>query len=159
MATWDEFAQDSPEIAELARQRFESTQLVMLGTLRKNGWPRVTPIEYTFWEGELVLGGMWQSRKLLDLLRDPRCAIHSTTTDKSGQEGDAKLYGRALPLAEEREEGYWQHIHAETGWRPSGPAHVFTIDIESAGYVRFTPEGTMEWLTWPGNEWRRSKAP
>lgn len=70
----------------------------MLGTLRKNGWPRVTPIEYTFWEGELVLGGMWQSKKLLDLLRDSRCVIYSTTNDKSGQQGDAKLYGRAFPL-------------------------------------------------------------
>lgn len=159
MSTWNEFQHDAPELAPLLRERFDSTQLVMLGTLRKNGWPRVTPIEYTFWEGELVLGGMWQSKKLLDLLRDPRCAIHSTTSDKSGQQGDAKLYGRAIPLAAEREEGYWQHIEAETGWRPPGPAHVFTIDIDSGAFVRFSAEGMMEWITWPGNEWRRSKAP
>jgi len=91
MATWSQFETDCPDLARLARERFGATDLVMLGTLRKNGWPRITPIEYTIWEGELVLGGMWQSRKMLDLLRDPRCAIHSTTTNKNGQEGDVKL--------------------------------------------------------------------
>lgn len=159
MSNWAHFEAESPELAGLLRERFDSTQLVMLGTLRKNGWPRITPIEYTFWDGELVLGGMWQSKKLLDLLRDPRCAIHSTTSDKSGQQGDAKLYGKAFPLSGAREGGYWQHIERETGWRPPGPAHAFTVDVESAAYVRFSAEGNMEWVTWPGNEWRRSKAP
>lgn len=159
MATWDQFEAASPELASLARERFDATGLVMLGTLRKNGWPRITPIEYTFWQGELVLGGIWQSRKMVDLLRDPRCSIHSATTNKSGQEGDVKLYGRATPLAPEREPAYWQHIFETMNFRPEGPAHVFTIDIESAGYVRFTPEGEQHTLVWPGGAWRVTKAP
>ena len=158
MVCWREFEQLVPELAGLAKGRFASTGLVMLGTIRGNGWPRVTPIEYTIFDGDLVLGGMWQSKKMLDLLRDPRCSIHSTTSDKNGQEGDAKLYGTATPLIEERIESYWQHIFNETGWRADGPAHVFTIDIESAAYVKFTGEGTMHWLTWPGGEWRTKKS-
>lgn len=148
MASWADFERAAPELAGLVRERFASTQLVMMGTLRKNGWPRVTPIEYTLWDGQLVIGGMWQSKKLLDLLRDPRCAFHSTTSNKDGTEGDAKLYGRATTLPEERLEPYWQHIYDEIGFRPDGPAHVFTIDIESAGYVVFG-EGTMRMLRWP----------
>lgn len=159
MASWDQFETDCPDLAHLARERFGASELVMLGTLRKNGWPRITPIEYAFWEGEFVLGGMWQSRKMVDLLRDPRCTIHSTTTNKNGQEGDVKLYGRAIPLAPEREPAYWQHIFETMNFRPAGPAHVFTIDIESAGYVRFTPEGEQHTLTWPGGKWRRTHAP
>jgi hypothetical protein len=154
MATWNEFKEAAPELAGLAKERFDSTQLVMLGTLRKDGWPRVTPIEFTIFEGDFVIGGMWQSKKMLDLLRDDRCAVHSTTSDKNGQQGDAKLYGRARAMAEERLEPYWQHIFAEIGWRPEGPAHVFTIDIESAAYVKFAGDGTMRRLTWPGlQEW------
>lgn len=152
MVSWSEFERESPELAGLALERFRSTDLVMLGTLRKNGFPRITPIEWTVWDGELLLGGMWQSKKMLDLLRDPRCAVHSTTTDKNGTEGDVKLYARAFPLEAEREPAYWDHIYATIGFRPEGPAHVFRLDIESAGYVRFA-EGQMHMLRWPGNEW------
>ena len=155
---WQSFADQSPELASLILGRFESTELLMLGTLRKNGWPRIAPIEYTIFEGELMLGGMWQSKKLLDLLRDPRCTLHSTTTNKNGQEGDAKLYGTATPLAEERLEPYWQHIFDTTGWRAEGPAHVFTVDIESASYIVFDGEGTMRWLNFPGNEWHTKRS-
>ena len=155
---WQAFAADAPELSRLLLERFESTDLVMLGTLRKNGWPRISPIEYTIYEGELMLGGMWQSKKLLDLLRDPRCALHSTTANKDGQEGDAKLYGRATPLAPAREEGYWQHIFDTTGWRAEGPAHVFTVDVTAAGYTIFDGEGTMRWLTWPNGEWRTQRS-
>lgn len=148
MVSWAEFERTTPELAGLIRERFASTQLMMMGTLRKNGWPRVTPIEYTIFEDNLVIGGMWQSKKMLDLLRDPRCALHSTTTNKDGTEGDAKLYGRAIPLAEDRLEPYWQHIYEEIGFRPDGPAHVFSIDIESAGYTVFGG-GAMRMLRWP----------
>lgn len=159
MAAWEDFAAAAPELAGLVRARFDATDLVMLGTLRKNGWPRITPIEFTFWEGELTLGGMWQSKKCLDLLRDSRCAVHSTTSDKSGEQGDAKLYGRATPLAPEREEPYWQHIFERLNWRPAGPAHVFTIDIESAAYVVFGG-GEMRMLRWPGPQtWAVTASP
>ncbi len=158
MSTWLEFGRDAPELARLAEERFTSTQLVLLGTLRKNGWPRITPLEYTFYDGELALGGMWRSKKFLDLLRDSRCVIHSTTSDKDGKQGDVKLYGRATPLAPEREEKYWQHIFALMNWRPNGPAHVFTVEIESASYVKFDGDGTMHWLTWPGGRWRTKRS-
>lgn len=158
MSTWLEFERDAPELARLAEERFASTELVLLGTLRKNGWPRITPVEYTFYDGELALGGMWQSKKCLDLLRDGRCVVHSATSDKDGTQGDVKLYGRATPLAPEREEPYWQHIFELMNWRPDGPAHVFTVDIESASYVRFDGDGTMHWLTWPGGRWRTRRS-
>lgn len=154
MAIWSIFEQQAPELAHLARERFASTGLVLLGTLRRDGWPRISPIEYTFWEGELVLGGMWQSKKFQDVMRDNRITIHSTTANKNGQEGDVKLYGRAVPLNPGREEAYWQHIFETLNWRPAGPAHVYTVDIDSAACVQFTADGTMHWLTWPGNEWR-----
>ncbi len=79
MTSWEGFVREAPELSELVKARFDSTDLVMLGTLRKNGWPRITPIEFTYFEGDFVIGGMWQSKKMLDLLRDPRCVIHSTT--------------------------------------------------------------------------------
>lgn len=151
MVSWSELERQAPELSRLAYERFESTELVMMGTLRANGWPRISPIEYTIFDGDFVVGGMWQSKKCLDLLRDGRCVIHSTTSNKDGKQGDAKLYAMARPLEEERVEPYWRHIFETLGWRPEGPAHAFTLDFDSAAYVRFTGEGMMEWLTWPGD--------
>ena len=153
MVAWAQFEAESPEIAQLARERFGATDLVLVGTVRRDGWPRISPIEYTFFNGDLVLGGMWQSKKFLDIMRDTRLTLHSTTTNKDGREGDVKLYGRAFPLAKEREEAYWQHIFELMNWRPGGPAHVYTVDIHAAAYVRFDGD-IMRWITWPGNGWR-----
>ena len=103
MASWTEFKAHAPELAGLAEERFAVADLVLLGTLRKDGSPRISPIEYSYFDGDFLMGSMWQSKKALDLLRDPRCVIHSATADKSGQQGDVKLHGRARPIEPERE--------------------------------------------------------
>ncbi len=158
MASWSDFERMAPALSALIYQRFKATDLLMLGTLRKNGFPRISPIEWVIFEGEMALGGIWQAKKAMDLLRDPRCTIHSTTANKNGQEGDAKMWGRATPLAQDRVESYWQWVFEQTGWRADGPAHIFTIDIESAAYVVFTGDGTMKRLQWPGTgEWVMTK--
>ena len=51
----------------------------------------------TFRGGELWLRSMWRVRKALDLLRDPRFALHSPTVDPGDDgaawPGEAKLSG------------------------------------------------------------------
>src|SRR3954452_4426898 len=93
--TWEEFARAEPELARFGEQRFAKTGLCLLGTLRANGFPRISPVEPLIRDGLLYLGMMWRSRKAVDLLRDPRCVVHNTVADKSGTEGDFKLYGLA----------------------------------------------------------------
>lgn len=159
MVTWEGFSQQAPELANLALERFHATELVLLGTLRTDGWPRISPVEFMVFEGEFVVGMMWQSKKALDLLRDGRCVIHSTTSDKNGQEGDAKLYATGREIPEEQLEPIWRQVEINTGWRPEGPSHAFAFDIHSGSFVRFTGDGTMNLLTWPGpQEWRSQKS-
>ena len=79
-------------------KRFEHHQLCMLGTLRRSGWPRISPCELDLADGELLLGMMWRSPKALDLLRDDRCVLHSATSNRNGSEGDFKLYGNARAI-------------------------------------------------------------
>ncbi|MGE5595247.1 MAG: pyridoxamine 5'-phosphate oxidase family protein [Hyphomicrobiales bacterium] len=135
---WQAFSESAPVLARLGRERFERTGLVMLGTNRKNGYPRITPIEWSLFEGELLLGGMWQSKKMLDLVRDPRCVLHSTTSDKNGTEGDFKLYGEARDCPDpEFRERYGQHIFEQIGWRPEEPYHLFAVDIREAALLQF----------------------
>ena len=83
--------------------------------------------------------------------------MHSATANKNGQEGDVKLYGRLIAMADDRVEPYWQHVFEAMNWRPSGPAHLYTMDIESGACLRFSGEGEMQLLRWPGNGWEVRK--
>jgi hypothetical protein len=92
-------------------------------------------------DGELLLGMMWQSKKALDLLRDPRLAVHSTTTDRAGTEGDFKLYGRVVDAKDPHlRERYADTLQGKIDWRPEEPYHLFRTDIERAGFIVFGPE-------------------
>src|SRR5438093_13339989 len=116
---WDEFAAACPELAALGEERLRERELCLLGTLRRNGFPRISPVEPDFVDGELMLGMMWRSPKAVDLLRDPRCVVHNVVPDKHGKEGDFKLYGRAEDVQDPaRRERYRETIKARMGWAP-----------------------------------------
>ncbi len=139
---WDAFATAAPEIAERAETRFRTDGLCLVGTLRRDGSPRISPCEIDVAAGELLLGMMWRSRKAIDLLRDPRFVVHSVTRDREGTEGDVKLYGRAIDVsAPDVRQSYREAIKARIGWAPDEPEyHLFALDVESAGYVVFGDE-------------------
>jgi hypothetical protein len=140
---WDEFADACPELAVLGEERLRGRELCLVGTLRRNGWPRISPVEPEFVDGELMLGMMWRSPKALDLLRDPRLVVHSVVSTRLGNQGDFKLYGRVVPVepSEERRARYRETIKARIDWEPEEPNyHVFAVDVDSAGFVTFAEE-------------------
>jgi len=103
MASWAEFAAAEPALAKRVQERFGIRKHKTLATLRKDGSPRISGIEAEFVDGELFLGMMPGSRKLGDLHRDPRLALHSPTDDPPsddprGWPGEAKLSGSALEV-------------------------------------------------------------
>jgi hypothetical protein len=145
---WEDFARACPEIAEHAAERFRRQELCMLGTLRADGSPRISPCELDFAAGHLILGMMWQSRKALDLLRDPRCVVHTCTTDRMGTEGDTKIYGRAVDVDDpELRQTYRDTVKERIDWAPDEPNfHAFSIDVESAGFITFAePKTVISW--------------
>lgn len=117
--------------------------LVLVGTLRANGWPRISPVEPLIHDGQLLLGMMWQSRKAQDLLRDPRCVVHSVVSDKGGTQGDVKVYGRAVAVSDpDVRESYCQALQARIGWRPGNDEfHLFAVDITEVGYFQVVGDG------------------
>jgi hypothetical protein len=149
---WDEFATEVPELAEIGERRLRERELCFVGTLRKNGFPRISPVEPDFVDGELMLGMMWRSPKALDLLRDPRIVVHSALADRHDLAGDFKLYGRVVSVDDPaRRARHSETILARIGWTPGGdeddePYHVFAVDIESAGWVTFAaPRFGLAW--------------
>ena len=54
--TWRELELAAPEIAEPGKARLDETRVALLATLRRDGSPRISPIEPFFGEGQLVFG-------------------------------------------------------------------------------------------------------
>ncbi|HEY5639003.1 MAG TPA: hypothetical protein VIW01_03040, partial [Dehalococcoidia bacterium] len=145
-----EFARAAPELAKAGEERFERWGLILLGSMRKDGTPRISPVEPLIVGGELMLGMMWQSKKALDLLREPRCLVHSIITDRMGHEGEFKLRGRARDVADpDVRETYSKALFEKIGFRPEGLEwHLFAIDIEHVALIAFeNEEKTVQ--TWP----------
>ncbi len=95
---WREFEAVAPGMARLGGERFERTRVALIGTIRKDGAPRISPVEPLIVQGDLLLGMLWRSKKALDLLREPRCVLHSAIADINGSEGEFKLRGRAVEV-------------------------------------------------------------
>jgi hypothetical protein len=136
---WDEFERACPQIAGIARERFAEDELVILGTIRPDGSPRVSPNEVDFAEGRLFLGMMWRSQKALDLLRDPRITVHSVPGGRMNPGGDVKLYGTVV---DERDpvvrDAFRAEIRRRIDWAPDEPNyHLFSLDVRQAGFISF----------------------
>ena len=127
----------APEIAELGAKRLKEVRVALLGTLRKDGSPRISPVEPYLSQGELLFGAMTWSLKARDLLRDPRCVLHSAVTDPDGGDGELKLYGRAVVAEDELREG------CREGWWCTRPetATVFALRIEETTFVSWEADG------------------
>jgi len=151
---WDEFADAAPELAALGLERFDRTGVCLIGTLRADGSPRISPIEPYVVGGDLLLGMMWQSRKARDLLRDPRIVVHSAVSNKDGSEGDFKLYGRVRDVPDPAvRKAYGDALFEQIDWRPEEPYHLFAVDVERAGFIQFAPERrAMRWTPAGGEE-------
>jgi len=134
--TWDEFKTAVPELAEAGEKLFDRVSVVLVGTLRKDGSPRISPVEPLIAGGQLYLGMMPASFKAQDLLRDGRCTIHSLISDKNAPEGEFKLHGLAVEVQEPAERKlYCNELQQKIGWSPEGmPFHLFSIDVRSAGF-------------------------
>jgi Pyridoxamine 5'-phosphate oxidase len=76
--TWNEFRAARPELAEAGRALLYQfgVGLAFLGTVRRDGGPRLHPMCPVVVD-EGLFGLLIPSPKLADLRRDPRCALHS----------------------------------------------------------------------------------
>jgi hypothetical protein len=145
--SWRTLETGSPDIARLARERFERAGIALLGSVRRDGSPRISPVEPSFAEGQLLFGAMSWSGKARDLLRDPRCVLHSAVSDPDGAEGELKLYGRAVEV----EDAAIREAPGTAWWvgRPRREARVFSLGIERAVFVSWDAgRGVMKTLRW-----------
>ena len=100
MAAWADVVVAAPAFAAAVQDAFDAFLHKTLATLRADGSPRLSGTEARFRDGELWLGMMPGSRKMADVRRDPRVAIHSATADPDLKRGDARISGRLVEAAD-----------------------------------------------------------
>lgn len=123
MARWAEVEKEAPDLAAMARKLFDAGVHKTIATVRRDGSPRISGTECLLVDEDLWLGSMWQAVKALDLLRDPRFALHSASSDPSKFEGDAKVAGVVEEITDPKKQ---KEILTQA---PPGPAHLFRADI------------------------------
>jgi len=143
--SWRDLKAAAPDLAREGWARFSRTKVALLGTVREDGSPRISPVEPFLLQGQLVLGVM-PSPKLDDLRRDPRCVLHSSVSDIDGSEGEFKVHGRAIPTDDPA------LLDAEGTWwagREPDRVGVFTVEIDEAVLVRWSADqGRMTTTRW-----------
>jgi hypothetical protein len=151
---WADFAAAAPELAAFGLEGFREQNLCLLGTIRADGWPRISPCEVYLVDDQLMLGMMPGSTKVRDLERDPRITVMTPQCDREAKHGDVKLYGRVVEVTDpDARERYGQTIFAAIGWRPDEPYPLYAVDIEAAGYVSFGERRQLlRWTPIPGVE-------
>ena len=138
MASWSELQEGEPELAASVRSAFDATLHHVLATIRADGGPRVSGTEARFFEQDLWLGAMPGSRKVADLRRDQRFALHAAPIDVEMAAGDAKVWGRVVEVTDPNIVGAYLAAVEFTG--DPADAVLFRLDLEGAAHTRVVDE-------------------
>ena len=127
MANFADVENVEPDLADRVRAILSSTTNAVLGTIRRDGSPRLSGADPYFHDGQLRIRSMPRARKGQDLRRDPRVAVHSIPWDSRklrdgaadvGQ-ADAKVSGTAVLVSDADElSGFRAWLKSERGFEP-----------------------------------------
>ncbi len=156
---WSELQQRQPKLVDVGRQRLLDPGVVLVATIRRDGTPRLSPVEPFVMDGDLWLSMLWQSTKAADLIRDPRVLVHGVVTSRDGRDGEFKLRGQARTEPDSSvQRRYAEAVGQALGWKPEvGQFHLFAVDIDHVSYLRYDePTGDQYVTQWPpGREYVR----
>jgi len=149
MASWQEVSIEADDLASLARSLFDAHRHKTLATLRRDGAPRTSGIEAAVVGDQLWMGMMPDSLKARDLRRDPRCAIHSASSDPGDDPaswpGDAKVAGRAVEVTDPAAA---QDYLDATGAGPLESFALFRVDISELVVNRINDAADRMVIEW-----------
>jgi hypothetical protein len=148
MFTWANFEAAAPLLAAQGRELIERFRFVLVGTIRRDGTPRISPVEAHIVRGHMMLVMIPGTLKARDLLRDPRILLNSPITHPDDPNMEFKLRGRAVETRDQvLRVATADAIEAASGWRPPDGWHFFSIDIEDAAFLEWQ-RGELHLTRW-----------
>ena len=149
---WDDLHAQQPRLGAVANDRLLGPGVVLVATIRRDGTPRLSPVEPFVLDGDLWLSMLLGSLKATDLHRDPRVLVHSVVTGPNGEDGELKLRGTAVAADDhDIQQRYADAVAAALPWSPEvGRFHLFRIDVEDVTFLRYDNATGDQFLTrWP----------
>ncbi|CAM4159161.1 PPOX class probable F420-dependent enzyme [Mycobacterium basiliense] len=150
MTAWTTFAAAAPQISTVFTRRHRAAgNLCLLGTIRSDGFPRISPMEPLIFEDRLWLPGMPDTTKFRDLTRNPRFCLHTATVDTKVTDGDAKLWGLAHDVADHAlRQRFAAALFEDTGFDLRGEIFaLYDTDITGASAVQVR-DGHLDITVW-----------
>jgi len=154
MASWQEFHDETPELARRVSDRLLARRHLTMATVRRDGSPRICGTEIVLRAGWLLLCGTPGARRFADLRRDPRLCLHSGSAEPPEWTGDARIAGTAVEiLAPEVHRALAESLPGAG----AGPFDVFAVLPTEATLVGLSGDGNRLVIeTWrPGEPVRR----
>lgn len=144
---WADFVAGAPELGRTASSLIQRFGFVYVGTVRRDGAPRISPVEAHVARGALMLVMVAASRKAGDLARDPRVTLQSPVTDPGDPGMELKLRGRVTEVDEGQRAATADVVEAASGWRPQPSWRFFAVDVESVAVLEWE-QGEMILSRW-----------
>ncbi len=101
MFQWANFEAAASTLAAQGRELIERFRFVLVGTIRSDGTPRISPVEAHIVRGHLMLVMIPGTLKARDLLRDPRLLVNSPITHPDDPNTEFKLRGRVVEIRDQ----------------------------------------------------------
>jgi hypothetical protein len=134
---WADFELRHAELGKLIQSKLIEPGVVLVGTTRSDGTPRVSPVNPHVWDGDLCLSLAAMTRKAADVRRDARILVHNAVTRVDGADGELKLRATAVPETDTRAlEDFAAAVKARTGWAPPpGTFNLYRLDIADVTFI------------------------
>lgn len=147
---WTDLEAAQPRLAEVGRRLLLAPGVLLVATIRRDGTPRLSPVEPVLMGGDLWLSMLLHSTKARDLLRDPRVLVHGVVTSPDGADGEFKVRGAARHETDGSvQEAYARLVTETLPWSPTvGQFHLFAVDIESVVHLNYK-DGDQFLTIWP----------
>ena len=164
MASFADVENVEPDLADRVHAILSSTTNAVLGTIRRDGSPRLSGADPYFYDGQLRIWSMPRARKGQDLRRDPRVAVHSIPWDsrrlRDGAanvgEADAKVSGTATLVSDAGARSAFRvWLRSERGVEQPEDWDLFTIDIDALTVIS-VDNGQLVVERWSTAEGRRT---
>jgi hypothetical protein len=152
---WADFEIQQPDLAELGKRKLGEPGLVIVGTIRRDGSVRLSPVSPHFWDDDLCLSMASTSRKVGDLIRDDRLVVHNAPGRRDGGDGEYKVRGRAvLEAVLATQSKFASTVKELYGWGPEvGSFHLFRVDVLDLTFIdrgRSKDPNNPDITRWPG---------
>ena len=134
---WSALEEVAQPLARAGRELLDRFGFVLLGTVRPDGTPRISPVEAHLVRGYLMLVLIPGTRKAHDVRRDPRIAVQTPVTEAADPGGELKLRGRVSTVDATQRDATSAAVQLRSGWRPAASWLFLSVGVESAALLQW----------------------